>query len=120
MSAFFSSISTINIGPQETKTVDIHFLPFSVGDRQCSVIFLNESIGEFLYSIEAKSTLPLPAPIPFVKSQYSVRITSAAAAGELDHFIFYYYLPLWPALYASVAFGFTRVSMYVKYSVSTQ
>jgi hypothetical protein len=72
MSAFFSSVSTINIGPQETKTVDIYFLPFSVGDRQCSVIFLNESIGEFLYSIEAKSTLPLPAPIPFVKSQYNV------------------------------------------------
>ncbi|XP_071134806.1 cilia- and flagella-associated protein 47-like isoform X3 [Mytilus edulis] len=81
MSAFFSPISSVNIGPQETKTIEIHFLPFSVGDRQCSVIFLNENIGEFLYSIEAKSTMPLPAPIPFVRSQYSVRISSAAAAG---------------------------------------
>lgn len=88
MSAFFSPVSSVTLGPKETRSIEVHFLPFSVGDRQCSVILLNESIGEFLYSIEAKATMPLPAPIPFVKSKYSVRITSAAAAGKVLVFKF--------------------------------
>ncbi|XP_052808119.1 cilia- and flagella-associated protein 47-like isoform X2 [Mya arenaria] len=81
MSAFYSPVSSIFLDANATTTVEIHFLPFNVGERQCSVIFLNEEIGEFLYSIEAKATLPLPDSLPFVKTTHSVRISSAAAAG---------------------------------------
>ena len=67
-----------------STNLEIHFLPFTIGERQCSVIFVNESIGEFLYSIEAKSTLPLPNMVPFVKTSHSYRISSAAAAGSIS------------------------------------
>ncbi|XP_048239518.1 cilia and flagella-associated protein 47-like isoform X3 [Haliotis rufescens] len=82
LSAFFSPMKTVYLEPHATAEVEIHFLPFAVGDRQCSVIFLNETVGEFLYSIEAKAKLPLPSILPFVPSNHSVRISSAAAAGS--------------------------------------
>lgn len=83
MSAFYSPISSVYLDANSSVTAEIHFLPFNVGERQCSVIFLNEEVGEFLYSIEAKATLPLPDTLPFVKTTHSVRISSAAAAGML-------------------------------------
>ena len=84
MSAFFSPISTVYLEGDMSTNLEIHFLPFTIGERQCSVIFVNESIGEFLYSIEAKSTLPLPNMVPFVKTSHSYRISSAAAAGSIS------------------------------------
>ncbi|XP_076467202.1 cilia and flagella-associated protein 47-like [Babylonia areolata] len=81
LSAFFSPVSSVYLEPNATAEVEVDFLPFAVGERQCSVIFLNETIGEFLYSIEAKATLPLPSALPYIPSPHSVRISSAAAAG---------------------------------------
>ncbi|XP_021363645.1 cilia- and flagella-associated protein 47-like isoform X2 [Mizuhopecten yessoensis] len=81
MSAFYSPNSSVYLDAKGSSTVEIYFLPFNIGERQVSVIFLNESIGEFLYSVEATATLPLPAVVPFVKTPHSVRISSAAAAG---------------------------------------
>ena len=81
LSAFFSPTGSVYLEAHSSAEVEVDFLPFSVGERQCSVIFLNETIGEFLYSIEAKATLPLPSPLPYTPSSHSVRISSAAAAG---------------------------------------
>ena len=65
-----------------TEAVEIHFLPFTLGPRQCSILFINETVGEFLYSIEAVSKPPLPSPLPFTLSPHSVRVSSAAAAAR--------------------------------------
>ena len=80
MSAFWSPSKTIHLEANSTGTVEIHFLPFDVGHRQCSILFINDQIGEFLYCIEANATLPLPSPMPVADSPHSVRISSAAAA----------------------------------------
>ena len=82
LSAFFSPLGSVYLEAKTSGEVEVDFLPFSVGERQCSVIFLNETIGEFLYSIEAKSSLPLPSALPYTPSSHSVRISSAAAAGR--------------------------------------
>lgn len=87
MSAFYSPVASLYLEAHDSANIEIHFLPFNIGERQCSIIFLNETIGEFLYSIEATATLPLPSEVPFVRTPHSVRITSAAAAG-LKIFIF--------------------------------
>ena len=43
-------------------------------------MFLNEKVGEFIYSIEAEATLPLPSVLPFLPPERSSsRITSAMA-----------------------------------------
>jgi len=53
---------------------------FLTGRYQCSVIFMNEKVGEFLYTIEAKATNPKVSSLPFKPGPHSVRISSAAAA----------------------------------------
>lgn len=80
LSAFWSPIKNIYLEANSSATAEIHFLPFDVGFRQCSILFINEKIGEFLYCIEATATPPLPSPMPVVASPHSVRISSAAAA----------------------------------------
>ena len=80
LSAFWSPAKTIHMKANSTGVVEIHFFPFDVGHRQCSVLFINDKIGEFLYCIEANATLPLPSPMPVTNSPHSVRISSAAAA----------------------------------------
>ena len=80
LSAFWSPFKTIHLEANSTGRVEIHLLPFDVGHRQCSILFINDQIGEFLYCIEANATLPLPSPMPVADSPHSVRISSAAAA----------------------------------------
>ena len=82
LSAFSTATSSVTLGPSETSVVTVNFLPFQTGKRQCSIIFINEEVGEFLYSIDATATLPLPQMVPFKQSEHSVRVSSAAAAGE--------------------------------------
>lgn len=89
MSAFYSPVASLYLEAHDSANIEIHFLPFNIGERQCSIIFLNETIGEFLYSIEANATLPLPSEVPFVRTPHSVRITSAAAAG-LKNFVYFH------------------------------
>ena len=82
LQAFHSPMASVKLDATGSAEVEVDFLPFHVGERQCSVIFLNENIGEFLYSIEAKALQPLPSYLPYVPTKSSVRISSAAAAGR--------------------------------------
>lgn len=82
MNAFFSPHASVYLRPHGTASVHINFLPFITGDRQCSVILTNDKIGELFYSIEATALLPLASVLPFKPTKHSVRISSAAAAGE--------------------------------------
>lgn len=82
LSVFWSPLAIIQLDPFGNSNVEIQCLPFEVGCRQCSVLFLNEEIGEFLYSIETESTVPLPTEVPFHREQESrcsSRVTSALA-----------------------------------------
>lgn len=42
------------------QTVDISFLPFAIGAIQCSVVFSNNKLGDFVYEIRATVTRPPP------------------------------------------------------------
>ncbi|XP_065057284.1 cilia and flagella-associated protein 47-like isoform X2 [Rhopilema esculentum] len=80
ISAFWCPVKKICIEPYGTSSLEVQFLPFSIGHRQCSVLFLNEDVGELVYSIEAESLLPLPSSLPYQPSSHSVRVSSASAA----------------------------------------
>ena len=84
LSAFHTKTSSVYLEGGGSASVDINFLPFHTGKRQCSVILVCESVGEIIYSIEAVATPPLPAQLPFTKQPgpNSVRISSAAAQGR--------------------------------------
>ncbi|XP_077977423.1 cilia- and flagella-associated protein 47-like [Glandiceps talaboti] len=82
LSYFFCSQPSVYLSMNESATVEVEFLPFNTGHRQCSILLINEKIGEFLYSIEATATLPVSGVLPYRPSPNSVRISSAAAAGS--------------------------------------
>ena len=80
-SAFWCPREEIHIDAYATIDIEVQFLPFELGLRQCSVLFLNEDIGEFLYSIEAEAVLPLPTEVPFSQDhgKEGFRVSSALA-----------------------------------------
>ena len=45
---------------------------------------MNEDIGEFLYTVEAKAVYPQVSALPFKPGPHSVRISSAAAASKCN------------------------------------
>lgn len=81
MQCFSCSTKSVFLEARGSGSVDIQFLPFQTGKRQCFVIFANTEIGEFLYAIDAMGCLPQSTTLPFNGSPASMRITSAAAAG---------------------------------------
>ncbi|XP_022089961.1 cilia- and flagella-associated protein 47-like isoform X2 [Acanthaster planci] len=82
LSAFHCARQSLQLDSHGSAVIAVDFLPFHTGKRQCSILFINESIGEFLYSIEAVAGLPMPSTLPYVPTKHSVRISSAAAAGN--------------------------------------
>ena len=83
LSAFSTTVRSVYLEPNQTSTIEVRLLPFQVGRKQCSVLFINEDIGEFIYTVEATVTLPRPQIVPHRpgEDEGSVRISSAAAAG---------------------------------------
>lgn len=82
LQAFYTPMASVHLEALGSSEVEIHYLPFNVQEHQCSIIFMNESVGEFVYSIEATALQPLPSYLPYVPSKESARISSAAAAGK--------------------------------------
>ena len=78
--AFWCSDDNIQLDANGSAKIEISFVPFQLGHRQCSVLLINEDIGEFLYLIETETVLPLPCRVPYVPSAHSVRVSSSLAA----------------------------------------
>lgn len=47
--------------------INILFLPFTIGAIQCSIIFSNSKLGDFVYEIRATATKPHPFPLLVTK-----------------------------------------------------
>ena len=80
MSSFNIRQTEITIEADGSGFVEVGFLPFNLGQHQCTVIFVNETIGEFLYAVHATTTLPLAAHVPYTPG--GARISNSAAAGR--------------------------------------
>ncbi|XP_076799523.1 cilia- and flagella-associated protein 47-like isoform X2 [Clavelina lepadiformis] len=81
LTAFYCHQSHISLNVGQSSVLQLDFLPFTLGRKFCSILLVDENVGEFLYAVEAVSSLPLPSVVPFnFASKHSVRITSAAAA----------------------------------------
>ena len=76
ISVFWCSSKEISIGTEKKVKLNIEFLPFTTGHFQCSVLLINEEIGDIVYSIEAESTLPLPSLLPNQTSIHSVNFSN--------------------------------------------
>ncbi|KAM9388279.1 cilia- and flagella-associated protein 47 [Phaethornis superciliosus] len=58
---FYSPVENLFLRGKRSAGLDIHFLPFNLEKRYCTVILVNELIGEFVYLIEGTGDIPLPS-----------------------------------------------------------
>ena len=82
MSAFSCPVKSIKLAGKGQGQVELHFLPFQVGPRHCTLIFVNEAVGEFLYAVDAVALEPEASTLPHTATEHSTCMNSAAAAGE--------------------------------------
>uniref|UniRef100_A0A8C9M843 Calponin-homology (CH) domain-containing protein n=1 Tax=Panthera tigris altaica TaxID=74533 RepID=A0A8C9M843_PANTA len=58
---FFCSTHTLHLGVKGTSSLELLFLPFDMHTRYCVIILRNKAIGELIYVVEGKGTIPLPS-----------------------------------------------------------
>ncbi len=74
LASFSCRQTTVYLESNSTTTIQINFLPFSVGNKFAVLLLSSQQIGEFLYTIDAKAKWPLPTSIPFTKEDNTSRI----------------------------------------------
>eukprot|EP00002_Diphylleia_rotans_P030530 TRINITY_DN6284_c0_g1_i1.p1 TRINITY_DN6284_c0_g1~~TRINITY_DN6284_c0_g1_i1.p1 ORF type:complete len:2909 (+),score=517.05 TRINITY_DN6284_c0_g1_i1:178-8904(+) len=58
--AFFCKHYQIDLKDNQKHEIPIYFIPFQVGSYKCTVLFVDENLGEFCYEINASASLPAP------------------------------------------------------------
>ncbi|KAJ3321010.1 Cilia- and flagella-associated protein 47 [Boothiomyces sp. JEL0866] len=61
--AFCTNSETLCIRASETSTMEVSYLPFDEGLHECTILFNDPDVGEFLYKIEGQSHNPNPIEI---------------------------------------------------------
>ncbi|XP_074785727.1 cilia- and flagella-associated protein 47 [Athene noctua] len=73
---FFSPMEKLSLEARSSAGLDIHFLPFNLEKRYCTVILVNELIGEFIYLIEGTGDIPLPSGLLPMDSPNVLHVSS--------------------------------------------
>ncbi|XP_074953995.1 cilia- and flagella-associated protein 47 [Phalacrocorax aristotelis] len=73
---FFSPMEKLFLEGRSSAGLDIHFLPFNMEKRYCTVILVNELIGEFVYLIEGRGDIPLPSGLLPMDSPHVLHVSS--------------------------------------------
>ncbi|XP_056157527.1 cilia and flagella-associated protein 47-like [Lampris incognitus] len=60
---FFCLVKSVCLKPGQTDTIDLHYLPFHLGDMHCSVLLVCPEVGDIVYLVRATAELPLPSPL---------------------------------------------------------
>ncbi|XP_077637788.1 cilia- and flagella-associated protein 47 [Lonchura striata] len=92
---FFSPMEKLFLRGKCSATLDIHFLPFHQEKRYCTVMLVNEKIGDFVYLLEGTGDLPLSSELPALDSPNVLQATSEDAS------------PAQPVLYLKCGLGQT-------------
>ncbi|MGH0144520.1 UNVERIFIED_CONTAM: hypothetical protein FKN15_016434 [Acipenser sinensis] len=82
LNEFFSPVESVVLEAGGSEALELHYLPFHLGKRYCTIILSNEQVGEFVYSVEGKAELPLPLSLLPVQSPHVLRVSSASPENE--------------------------------------
>uniref|UniRef100_A0A4W5K5L7 Uncharacterized protein n=1 Tax=Hucho hucho TaxID=62062 RepID=A0A4W5K5L7_9TELE len=78
---FFSPVRSVSLAAGQTETIELHYLPFHLGKRHCSVLLVSQQVGEQVYLVEGTAELPLPSPLTTKPSPNVVHVSSATSDG---------------------------------------
>ncbi|XP_062432984.1 cilia- and flagella-associated protein 47 [Rhea pennata] len=73
---FFSPVEILFLEGRSSAGLEIDFLPFNLEKRYCTVILVNELIGEFVYLVEGQGDIPLPSPLLPMDSPNVLHVSS--------------------------------------------
>jgi hypothetical protein len=84
--------NTLSIEPKQSTTVEFTFLPFAMGSYCCTVLLLDETVGEFVYELRGDAAMPLTtaslecrvADQPSVTQQLRVPSRNTLMCGAVD------------------------------------
>ncbi|XP_051283893.1 cilia- and flagella-associated protein 47-like isoform X2 [Dicentrarchus labrax] len=62
-SEFLSRVRTVCLKSGQANTLNIHYLPFCLGTKYCSVLLVCPQVGDMVYMVKATAELPLPSPL---------------------------------------------------------
>ncbi|XP_029931399.1 cilia- and flagella-associated protein 47-like [Myripristis murdjan] len=62
-SEFFSAVKSVCLKPGQEDTLNIHYLPFYLGNKYCSVLLVCPQVGDMVYMVKATAELPLPSSL---------------------------------------------------------
>ena len=57
---FYCNRSTVKVKANSTATITVDFLPLKPGTYRCQLIFLDERVGETMYEVIGKASVPKP------------------------------------------------------------
>lgn len=63
MASFYCRQQSVWLEPQGRATVVVSYLPLNMGKHFCTVLLVNEQVGELVYAVEGEAGLPLPSPL---------------------------------------------------------
>ncbi|XP_042173920.1 cilia- and flagella-associated protein 47-like [Oncorhynchus tshawytscha] len=78
---FFSPVRSVSLAAGQTETIELHYLPFHLGKRHCSVLLVSQQVGEQVYLVEGTADLPLSSPLTTKPSPNVVHVSSATSDG---------------------------------------
>lgn len=61
--AFFCKQDSIQIGKQATGKLHLHYVPVTLEQHKCHIIFTDERVGEMQYEIQGEPKMPAPIPL---------------------------------------------------------
>ncbi|XP_066563692.1 cilia- and flagella-associated protein 47-like [Amia ocellicauda] len=84
LNEFYSPVETLLLKARGYDHLEIHYLPFHLGKRYCTVLLVNDQVGELVYSVGGTAGLPLPSLLGARPSPYVVCISSVAPGHRPD------------------------------------
>ncbi|XP_045065582.1 cilia- and flagella-associated protein 47-like isoform X3 [Coregonus clupeaformis] len=78
---FFSPVRSMCLASGQTDTIELHYLPFHLGKRHCSVLLVSQQVGELVYLVKGTADLPLPSPLTTKPSPNVVHVNTITSGG---------------------------------------
>ncbi|XP_046887323.1 cilia- and flagella-associated protein 47-like [Hypomesus transpacificus] len=80
---FHTPCSTVCVQAGQTEVLELHYLPFQLGQRYCSLLMACTQVGELVYLVKGVCELPVPSPLPSQPSPWTVA-PSSGPSGECE------------------------------------
>ncbi|KAM6945797.1 cilia and flagella-associated protein 47-like [Aplochiton taeniatus] len=81
---FHCRVKSIFLPSGHLGSLELHYLPFQLAKRHCSVLLLSPQVGELVYLVKATATLPLPSSLRAQPSPHVVQVRGPTPGKALE------------------------------------